>query len=85
MRIDKYLKISRLIKRRTVAKEIVDAGRVKINGRIAKPGTEVRIGDILEIGFGVKQVRAAVLAIREAVRSEDAASLYEILDGAPID
>ena len=52
MRLDKYLKVSRLIKRRTVAKEMVDAGRVKINDKVAKPGTEVKVGDVLEIGFG---------------------------------
>ena len=85
MRIDKYLKVSRLIKRRTIAKEIVDAGRVKINGRAVKPGSEVKVGDVLEVGFGAKMVRAEVLEIRDSVRSEDAANMYRILDGEPID
>jgi ribosomal 50S subunit-recycling heat shock protein len=85
MRLDKYLKVSRLIKRRTVAKEIVDAGRVKVNGKTAKPGHEVKTGDLLEIGFGQRQVRAEILEIRENARAEEAASLYRLLDGAPID
>ena len=85
MRLDKYLKVSRLIKRRTVAKEMVDAGRVKINGKIAKPGNEVSVGDQLEIGFGQRQVRAEILQIKDVVRAEEADSLYKLLDGAPIE
>ncbi|MCL1805444.1 MAG: RNA-binding S4 domain-containing protein [Clostridiales bacterium] len=85
MRLDKFLKVSRLIKRRTVAKEIVDAGRVKVNGRIAKPGNEVGVGDRLEIGFGQRLVSAEIVEIRETVRAEEAASLYRILEGAPIE
>ena len=85
MRLDKYLKASRLIKRRTVAKEMVDAGRVKLSGKTAKPGTEVKIGDLLEIGFGQRQVRVEILEIRDNVRTEEAATLYKLLDGAPID
>ena len=85
MRLDKYLKVARLIKRRTVAKEIVDAGRVKVNGKVAKPGAEVKVGDLLEIGFGQRQVRAEILEIRETVRSEEAANLYKLLDGSPIE
>ena len=85
MRLDKYLKVSRLIKRRTVAKEIVDAGRVKVNGKIAKPGYEVSIGDELEIGFGSRQVRARIADIRETVRAGEASDLYTILEGTPID
>ncbi|MCL1849660.1 MAG: RNA-binding S4 domain-containing protein [Clostridiales bacterium] len=85
MRLDKYLKVSRLIKRRTVAKEMVDAGRVKINGKIAKPGNEVKIGDELEVGFGQRQVRAKIVDIKESVRADEAASLYTIMEGAPID
>ena len=85
MRLDKYLKVSRLIKRRTVAKEMVDAGRVKVNGKIAKPGSEVKAGDQLEIGSGQRQVRAEILAIKEIVRAEEAAGLYQLLEGAPID
>ena len=85
MRLDKYLKISRLIKRRTVAKEMIDAGRVKVNGKVAKPGYEVKPGDELEIGFGQRQVRAQILEIRETVRADESASLYRILEGEPID
>jgi len=85
MRLDKYLKVSRLIKRRTVAKEMVDAGRVKINGKIAKPGNEVQIGDDLEIGFGQRQVRAKIMDIKETVRVDEAANLYKLMEGTPID
>jgi ribosomal 50S subunit-recycling heat shock protein len=85
VRLDKYLKVSRLIKRRTVAKEMVDAGRVKINGKVAKPGNEVKVGDLLEIGFGQRQVRATILEIRDNVRADEAASLYQLMEGTPID
>ena len=83
MRLDKYLKVSRLIKRRTVAKEMIDAGRVKLNGKIGKPGSEVNEGDRLEIGFGQRQVRATILQIRENVRAEEASSLYALSDAEP--
>jgi len=79
MRLDKFLKVSRLIKRRTVANEICTAGRVRVNDRAAKPGTEIKPGDILEIGFGTGATRVKVLAIRETVRKDEADSLYEIL------
>lgn len=83
MRLDKFLKVSRLIKRRTVANDICTAGRVQVNGRPAKPGTEVKPGDILEIGFGTGATRVRILNIRETVRKEEAETLYEILaDGA---
>lgn len=85
MRLDKYLKVSRLIKRRTVAKDIIDAGRVKINGRIAKPGNEVNVGDQLEIGFGQRQIKAEVVQIKENVRADEAAGLYKLLEGSPVD
>jgi len=80
MRLDKFLKVSRLIKRRTVAKEMVDAGRVKVNGKVAKPGNEVNTGDLLEIGFGTQQVRAEILQIKETVRADEADSLYRIIE-----
>ncbi|MCL2166645.1 MAG: RNA-binding S4 domain-containing protein [Clostridiales bacterium] len=85
MRLDKYLKVSRLIKRRTVAKDMVNAGRVMINGKVAKPGNEVKVGDQLEIGFGQRQVRAKITDIKETVRADEAASLYQLLEGLPID
>jgi len=80
MRIDKFLKISRVIKRRTVANEICASGRVMINGKQAKPGSEIREGDIVEIRFGSGTSRFRVLTVREVVRKNEASELYEILD-----
>lgn len=80
MRLDKFLKVSRVIKRRTVANEVCDAGRVLINGRVAKPSAEVRPGDLLEIAFGSGKSRIRVLAVKETVRKDEAGSLYEILE-----
>ena len=79
MRPDKYLKVSRLIKRRTVANEACSAGRVTVNGKVAKPGTEVKAGDIIEIGFGTKSVRVEVVAVAETTRKDEAAELYRYL------
>lgn len=79
MRLDKYLKVSRLIKRRTVANEACDAGRVSLNGRPAKAGTEVKPGDVLEIQFGSSLVRVRVLSTQENARKNEADSLYELL------
>jgi ribosomal 50S subunit-recycling heat shock protein len=79
MRLDKYLKVTRLIKRRTVANEACDAGRVSINGKTAKASAEVKVGDIIGIGFGNKEVRAEVLAIAETVGKEGAKELYRYL------
>jgi ribosomal 50S subunit-recycling heat shock protein len=80
MRLDKFLKVSRVIRRRTVAHDISAAGRVMINGRPAKPGTEVKPGDILDIGFGAGHTRIRVLAVKETVRKNEAAELFEILE-----
>ena len=79
MRFDKYLKVSRLIKRRTVANSACDAGRVSINGKPAKASAEVKIGDILEIGFGTKSVRVEVLNVQETTRKDDAKELFRYL------
>ena len=79
MRLDKYLKVSRIIKRRTVAKEACDGGRVVVNGRVAKAGTEVKAGDVMEIRFGSRLGRYEVLAVQETVRKENAAELYRVL------
>ncbi|MCD7843415.1 MAG: RNA-binding S4 domain-containing protein [Clostridiales bacterium] len=80
MRLDKYLKVSRLIKRRTVANEACDAGRVTVNGRPVKASYDVKTGDVLEIQFGQRTVKVEVLAVAEAVRKDDASALYrEIL------
>ncbi len=80
MRIDKFLKNSRIIKRRTVAKEACEQGRISINGKTAKPGTEVSIGDEIFIQFGNGSLRARVRALTESCRKEDAAGMYEILE-----
>lgn len=79
MRLDKYLKVSRLIKRRTLAKEICDSGRVSINGRSAKPGTEVKTGDKLTIGFGNRTLSVEVLATPPTARADEAEQLYRVL------
>ena len=79
MRLDKYLKFSRLIKRRTVANEACDAGRVMINGKTAKAGTDVKVGDMIEIGFGTRNVKVEVLDVQETTRKEDAKELFRYL------
>ena len=76
MRLDKFLKVSRLIKRRTVANEACDAGRVMINGNVAKASANVKTGDIIEIGFGNKSVKVEVLDVQETVKKEQAEELY---------
>ena len=78
MRLDKYLKVSRLIKRRTIANEACDAGRVTLNGKAAKAGAEVREGDIIEIAFGNKTVKAEITEIKETVKKGDP-ELYRLL------
>ena len=80
MRLDKFLKVSRLIKRRTVAKEACDGGRVTLGGRIAKAGTEVKPGDVLEIRFGARIGRYEVLDVQQTVRKELAGELYRVLE-----
>lgn len=79
MRLDKYLKVSRLIKRRTVAAEAADSGHVTVNGKVGKPSTDVKPGDVLELSFGAKKVRVEVLSVQEAVRKDDAAGMYREL------
>lgn len=79
MRIDKFLKVSRIIKRRTVASEMTQAGRVTINGIKAKPATNVKPGDIVEIGFGQGKTRIRIKEIRQTVRKEEAILLYDLL------
>ena len=80
MRLDKYLKISRLIKRRTIAKEACDKGRVEVNGRTAKAGTDISVDDVIIIRFGNSNLKFKVLALDEKVKKEDATSLYEIIN-----
>lgn len=79
MRLDKYLKVSRLIKRRTVANEACDAGRVKINGKVAKASAEVKVGDVLEIGFGTKEVRVEITEILATTKKEEAKEMFRYL------
>lgn len=79
MRLDKYLKVSRLIKRRSVANEACDAGRVCLNGKTAKASSEVKIGDVIEIQFGGKNVRAEITDIVETTKKEDAKDMFRYL------
>ena len=81
MRLDKFLKVSRIIKRRTVAKEVCEGERVSINGKIAKPSTVVKEGDIIEIQFANRSLKARIINIAEHVRKENAKEMYEILEG----
>ena len=83
MRLDKYLKVSRIIKRRTVAKEACDGGRVEINGRVAKAGSEVSEGDILQIRFGNRVGKYQIIDVREVVRKENAGEMYAVLEEDP--
>ena len=80
MRLDKYLKVSRIIKRRTVAKEACDGGRVSINGKPAKAGAEVKENDLLEIRFGSRVGRYRITDVREVVRKEAASEMYAVLE-----
>ncbi len=79
MRLDKYLKVSRLIRRRTVANEACDAGRVSVNDKVAKASLEVKPGDVIEIRFGEKSVRAEITEIIETTKKENAALMYRLL------
>ena len=81
MRLDKYLKVSRIIKRRTVAKEACEGGRVSINGKVAIPSTNLKEDDIIEIVFGNKVLKAKIINLAEHVRKEDAKNMYEIIEG----
>lgn len=79
MRLDKFLKISRIIKRRTVANEACDKGRIFVNGRQAKASYDVKVGDVLELHFGEKVTKAEILEVKEYVKKEGAGELYKIL------
>ena len=81
MRLDKYLKVSRIIKRRTVAKEVCEGERVSINGKIAKPSTVVKEGDIIGIQFANRSLKARIVNIAEHVKKENAKEMYEIIEG----
>lgn len=85
MRIDKFLKNSRLIKRRTIAKEACDSGRILINNKVAKAGSDVSIGDIISIQFGNKKIEARVLELKESSKKDDAMNMYEICSEEMVD
>ena len=79
MRIDKFLKVSRILKRRTVAQEAADAGKVSVNGKEVKPSYRVKVGDVVELAFSTGVLRFRVLDLKETVKKDEAASLYEIV------
>ena len=80
MRLDKYLKVSRIIKRRTVANEAWDAGRVLVNGKAARASYDVKVGDEIEISFGTRRVKVSVTGLNETIHKEDAALMYKIIE-----
>lgn len=80
MRLDKYLKVSRIIKRRTVANEACDAGRVTVNGKAARASYDVKVGDLIEISFGTRNFKAEVTSVAEVIRKDDAAGMYRITE-----
>ena len=81
MRLDRYLKVSRIIKRRTVAKEACESGRVSINDKVAKPSTDIKEGDIIQITFANRTLKAKIINIAEHVRKEEAKEMYIIIEG----
>ena len=85
MRLDKYLKVSRIIKHRPVAKEVADKGRIKVNGILAKSSTDLKVGDEIEIRFGNKLFTVRVLEMKDSTKKEDAAKMYEIVSETRIE
>ena len=79
MRLDKYLKVSRLIKRRTLAKDVANASRILVNDNLAKPSKDVKVGDIITIEFGTKIVKVKVLSLEVSIKKADATSMYEFI------
>ena len=80
MRLDKFLKVSRIIKRRTVAKEVSDASRINVNGKVAKPSTELKVGDTIEINYYKKKMVVKVLSLALNVKKDEADGMYEVLE-----
>ncbi|AQS57867.1 RNA-binding S4 domain-containing protein [Desulforamulus ferrireducens] len=80
MRLDKFLKVSRVIKRRTLAKEVCDNGHVQVNNRVAKAGLEVKVGDRVEVNFGTRKLVFEILELKETVPAKEAASLYKVIE-----
>lgn len=85
MRLDKFLKVSRIIKRRPVAKEVADKGRIKVNGVLAKSSTDLKLNDHIEIRFGNKLLIVRVLEMKDSTKKEDALSMYEIISETRIE
>ena len=81
MRLDKFLKVSRILKRRTVAQEACKGGKVSVNGRSAKPSHELKVGDVVEISFSSGALKFKVLELKETVKKDEAANMYELLNG----
>ncbi|ACV61173.1 RNA-binding S4 domain protein [Desulfofarcimen acetoxidans DSM 771] len=85
MRLDKFLKVSRVIKRRTLAKEVCDRGQATLNSRVAKAGSEVKAGDILEINFGTRKIKLEILLVLSNVPAKEASTMYSILEDIRLD
>lgn len=85
MRLDKFLKVSRIIKRRTVAKEVCDTGRVLVNGKVAKAGTVLKVSDVIEIGYAKGSIKAEVIKLQDHVTKDGARELYNIMSGSEIE
>lgn len=79
MRIDKFLKVSRILKRRTVAQEAADAGKISVNGKVVKPSYRLKVGDVVELSYLSGAVKFRVLELKETVKKDEAASLYEVI------
>lgn len=84
MRLDKYLKVSRLIKRRTVAKDVAESERILVNDKLAKPSTRINVGDIITIYFGNKEVKIKVLLLLESTKKSDVENMYELISETKI-
>ncbi|MGN0478805.1 MAG: RNA-binding S4 domain-containing protein [Hominenteromicrobium sp.] len=80
MRLDKYLKVSRIIKRRTVANEACDAGRVLVNGKVARASYDVKVNDVLELQLGARVIKARVVSVNEYAKKDEAALMYEVIE-----
>ncbi|MBQ0004677.1 MAG: RNA-binding S4 domain-containing protein [Clostridiales bacterium] len=80
MRLDKFLKNSRIIKRRTVAKDACEQGRVEVNGKIAKPGLELKVGDVIKVTFGTNELQVSVKALIDSCKKDDAEKMYEVIN-----
>ena len=80
MRIDKFLKVSRILKRRTLAQEATNGGRVKVNGKVVKPAHQLKVGDIIELGFNSGTIKLKVLELRETAKKEQAEQMYQVIE-----